>query len=507
VIPVRTPAPDFLRLHARAAPERLACVDLASGRRWSYSELDRDADRCATVLRERWAVGAGDRVAVLARNGAAQFLVHLACCRLGAMFVSLNWRLADAELTELVGDCEPQVLLHDVAHASRAVGAAAAVPCAALDDLVQALAAAAPLPAVPCDIDTPTAILYTSGTSGRPKGVLVTERNAFFTGLNFMLLGAVTPASVLLLDAPMFHVIGLVASLRSVMMQGGTVLLSAAFEPATTLARLGDPALAVTHYFCVPQMAERLRAEPSFDPARLRGLTALFTGGAPNPAANVRRWLADGVRMVDGYGMTEAGTVLGMPLDRAVLERKAGAAGLAAPTVEVRFVDAGGNDVADGEVGELVLRGPNVMPGYWRRPVDTAAAFLDGGWYRSGDLAHRDAEGFVTIVGRSKDMYVSGGENVYPAEIEACLMTHVAVAEAAVVGVPDPQWGEAGVAFVVAAPDCTPGEAELRAHLERHIARYKLPRRWLFVASLPRTSTGKLQKQQLRAALTSETAR
>ncbi len=469
-----SPAPDYLRHHARARPDQLACVDLPTGRRWSYAALDRDVDRCAAALHEFRAVTAGSRVAVLARNGAEQLLVYLACCRLAAMFVPLNWRLADAELGELLADCEPQLLLYDAEHAARAAAIAGGVPMDPLAELDGMLGLSTPLALPPCDADAPTTILYTSGTSGRPKGVLVTERNAFFTGLNFMTLGAVTPASVMLCDSPMFHVIGLLASLRSVLMQGGTLLLSAGFEPETTLARLGDPELGVTHYFCVPQMADRLRSAPSFDPRCLARLTALFTGGAPNPAANVRRWLAEGLRMVDGYGMTEAGTVLGMPLDAGLLASKAGAAGLAAPTVQLRFVDAAGIDVAPGEVGELVLRGPNVMPGYWRRPADTASAFLEGGWYRSGDLARQDADGYVTIVGRSKDMYISGGENVYPVEVEACLMSHPSVAEAAVVGVADPQWGEVGVAFIVPATGCVPDEAGLRAHAAARIARYKL---------------------------------
>lgn len=491
-------SPDYVRFHARARPGHTAFVDLATGRRWSYSELDVAVDRYVTALRERWGAVGGERVAVLARNGAEQFLTLLACTRIGAVFVPLNWRLAEAELRQLLADCEPRVLLHDASHASLATAIAGDVAVATLASLHGAAEGAVRASVVPVDPDAPTTILYTSGTSGRPKGVLITEANAWATGLNFIAVAEVVPTSVILTDSPMFHTIGLVASIRTFLMQGATILMSAGFDPEVTLARIADPALGVTHYFCVPQMADRLRATPGFTPAKLARLTAFFTGGAPNPAANVRRWLADGIRMCDGYGMTEAGTVLGMPLDRAQLERKAGAAGIAAPNVEVRIVDADGRDLPDGCVGELWLRGANVMPGYWRRPVESAEAFAAGRWYRSGDLACRDAEGFISIVGRRKEMYISGGENVYPVEVESCLIEHPAIAEVAVVGVPDPQWGEVGQAFVVLKAGVGADEAELRTFAERRIAKYKIPRRWSFVGSLPRTSTGKLQKHLLK---------
>jgi fatty-acyl-CoA synthase len=348
----------------------------------------------------------------------------------------------------------------------------------------------------PANADAPSILLFTSGTSGTSKGVVVTERNAFFTGVNFSLLGQVDRASTFLCDSPMFHVIGLLTSLRPALMQGGTLLISPGFEPALTNRRLCDPALGITHYFCVPQMAKMLRDAPGFDPAGLKGLHALFTGGAPNPAADILAWLDEGVAMVDGYGMTEAGTVLGMPLDPALIRQKAGSVGLPAPSLALRIVTAGGLVADVGEVGELQVRGPNVTPGYWRRPGDSAAAFAGDGWFRTGDLGQRDEDGFVTLVDRKKDMFISGGENVYPAEVERVLLRFPHVAQAAVIGVTDPHWGEVGRAFVVADGPCT--EAALAAHCGLHLARYKIPKRFLFVDSLPMTGSGKVMKQALR---------
>jgi fatty-acyl-CoA synthase len=490
--------PDYLRLHASGQPHRLACVELATGRRWTYRELEDSVARCVSVLREL-AVGAGDRVAVLARNSVWQLVLQQALARAGAIFVPLNWRLAPAEVDPLLDDCDPSLLVVDETTGSLVAACAWAGPQLALSELARLIeaapAAAAPLEA---DADRPSIILYTSGTSGRSKGVVVTERNAFFTACNFSVLGRVDNSSTFLCDSPMFHVIGLLTSFRPPLMQGGTMLVSAGFDPEFTFQRLSDPALAVTHYFCVPQMAQMLRNAHGFEPDRLSHLRALFTGGAPNPAENIHRWLDEGVRMVDGYGMTEAGTVLGMPLEPERIREKAGSAGLPAPTLALRLVYDDGSEVEPGEVGELQLRGPNVTPGYWRRPDENVAAFTEDGWFRTGDLGRRDPEGFVTLVDRKKDMFISGGENVYPAEVERVLLLHPQVREAAVVGVPDERWGEVGCAFLVADVAEGSGMEWLERHCSGSLARYKVPKRFILVEALPRTGSGKVRKHELK---------
>jgi fatty-acyl-CoA synthase len=351
--------------------------------------------------------------------------------------------------------------------------------------------------AAPAEDDV-SVLLCTSGTTGKPKAVMVTEANAQATALNYSASAEVGPDSVLLCNMPLFHVVGLFALARTTLQMGATLLVSPRFEAAETVAHIADPNHGVTHYFCAPQMAQMLRAVPGFDPAHFRRLTALQTGGAPHPEDWVRAWLDEGVHMVDGFGMSEAGTVLGMPPgDLDLLKRKAGAAGLPAITIDIRLVDRDGRDVQNGEAGEIWLRGPSVTSGYWGDEAATRAAFQDG-WFKSGDAARRDADGFYAIVDRWKDMYVSGGENVYPTEVEAALVSCPGLAEAAIVGVPDTRWGEAGVAFIVRTAGAILSAEHVIAHCKSALASYKAPKSVVFLDSLPRTASGKLQKNLLR---------
>jgi fatty-acyl-CoA synthase len=489
--------PDPVALHAATQPERIACVDLASGRRWTYGRLDEAIQRAVAVLERGYGIEPRQRIATVARNSAVLLILQQAAMRLGAIFVPVNWRLAAVEQQAILADCDPVLLLHDRAFETAPPDGCTPVEVLGFAAAVEAQAPAPrrPLPAA----DQPSIILYTSGTSGRPKGVILTEGNAFATAVNFGVLGRVGNASVFLCDAPMFHVIGLITSLRPPLLQGGAVLISPGFDPGVTNRRLADPELGVTHYFCVPQMARMLRADAAFAPVRWTTLTAIFTGGAPNPAADILWWLEQGVRMVDGFGMTEAGTVLGMPVEAGQIARKAGSAGLPAPSLSLRIVDDRAQDVAAGQAGEIWLSGPNVTPGYWNRPDETARAFTADGWFRTGDIARRDDDGFVTLVDRRKDMFISGGENVYPAEVEMALLDHPDIAEAAVIGIADARWGEVGRAFVVLkGVDRAFDPAAFAAHCAARIARYKVPKEFLCVEALPRTASGKIQKHILR---------
>ena len=487
--------PDPVALHARTQPDRVACVDLASGRKWTYAALDAAIQRAVGVLETGHGIEPGQRIATLARNSADLLILQQAAMRLGAIFVPLNWRLASAEQRAILEDCDPVLLLHDAAPEMALPRGCMPIEVSAF---AEAVAARAPAPRRPLPAgDTPSIILYTSGTSGRPKGVIVTEGNALATAVNFGVLGRVANASIFLCDAPMFHVIGLITNLRPPLLQGGTVLISSGFDAGLTNRRLADPALGVTHYFCVPQMARMLREHPDFAPERWTSLTAIFTGGAPNPAANINWWLEQGVCMVDGFGMTEAGTVLGMPVEADRIAGKAGSAGLPAPTIGLRIVDDDGRDVAVGVPGEIWLSGPSITSGYWNRPEETQRAFSAGGWFRTGDIARQDDEGFVTLVDRRKDMFISGGENVYPVEIEMVLLDHPDIAEAAVIGVADRRWGEVGRAFVVLKPGRVADPAALASHCGARIARYKVPKEFLITDVLPRTASGKIQKHIL----------
>jgi fatty-acyl-CoA synthase len=297
----------------------------------------------------------------------------------------------------------------------------------------------------------------------------------------------------------MFHTAGLFAAVRSPLLAGAAVLISRGFEAATTLARLADPKLGITHYFSVPQMAQRLWQEPGFDPAMLQRLTVYAMGGAPNPAAQIERFVRAGIRMSDGFGMSETGSNFGMPFhDPELLIAKAGSCGLPYISLRARIVDAGGQDVADGERGELCLCGPSVTPGYWNQPQLTADAFVDG-WFKTGDTAMRDQDGFYFLIDRKKDMFISGGENVYPAEIEAAVAELDAVAEVAVIGVPDERWGEVGRAYIIVASDRTLNSEAVLSHCRARLAGFKIPATVVFTDRIPRTASGKIQKHLLQA--------
>jgi fatty-acyl-CoA synthase len=487
---------DYVALHAQLYPDRPAVLDLDSKRRVSYRELDEAVSRCVSALLAR-GCQVGDRVACVAKNDLALIVLFIACARAGMLFAPLNHRLAERELQDLLDLCEPKVLVGDtrVAQALR------------VDLTVQRLWAElqehAPAPAGVVDADAPSLILFSSGTTGRPKGVLLSTRNLLETAVNFSIFGAVTSESVFLLDAPMFHVIGLANCVCTPLYAGASVLVSAGFEPAETARRLADVALRVSHYFCVPQMLDAVAAAPTFEVTRIAGRVTVFTGGAPHSADSIRRFLNVGLRISHGYGMTEAGCVAHCIGTDEVMRAHAGSIGLSTPRVQCRVVDEVGLDCAHGVAGELLVRGDNVALGYFRDEEATRAVFRDG-WFHSGDLARRDPDGTLWIVGRKKDMFISGGENIYPAEIELRLEGYPGIADAAVVGVPDARWGEVGHLAVVAsegaAPRPTP-EALLR-HLEASLARYKVPKYVTFLPQLPRTANGKLRRGALRALVT-----
>jgi len=487
---------DAISYHARRNPEALACIDLETNRRWSYARLDEDVDRVAAWIVTRLGPASGARIACLARNSVAMLILHLAAVRAGAVFVPLNWRLAVSELQTLLADADASLLFHDSEFALPRFGG---VPLEMAElERIPASSRAIELPRR--GIDQPSTLLYTSGTSGRPKGVMVTESNAYWGCTNFILGNEFTGDSVMLCDMPMFHVAGLFAAVRSALLAGGTVLISRGFDPQRTLARIADPGLRVSHYFSVPQMAQALWDQENFQPAMLRNLRVYCTGGAPNPRPQVERFVRSGIRMSDGFGMSETGSNFGMPVhDPELLLAKAGSCGIPYIAVQARIVDESGTDVPAGRVGELWLRGPSITPGYWNQPELTRETFSDG-WFKTGDAASRDADGFYYIMDRRKDMYISGGENVYPAEVEAVLRELEGIREAAVIGVSDERWGEVGRAYIVLDPDCSLDEERILRHCRRRLAGYKTPRTIVFSAALPRTASGKVLKTELRRA-------
>ncbi len=464
----------WIRNTARRTPQRVAIDYL--GREVTYEELDRRSDALAVELLAR-GLRHGDRVATLTGNSPEHVIVFFACAKAGLILLPLNWRLAAPELRFQLEDAEPSVFLVEPEYDALA---------AATDHNFELLAPpdgdGAPASA-DVDGDDPLLLIYTSGTTGRPKGAILTHANCFWTNLSLDLASALTGEDVVLQVLPQFHCGGWNVQPLLAWWKGAKVVLEREFEPARVLSLLAEKR--VTSLMGVPAIYLFLSHEPSFADADLSSLRLAVVGGAPMPEELIRVWQARGIEIVQGYGLTEASpNVLCLPPEDAI--RKMGSAGKPYPYVEVRL----------GEDSELQVRGPNVFPGYWRNPEATAEVLRDG-WLHTGDVAEVDSDGCYRIRGRLKDMYISGGENVYPAEVEGVLHEHASVAHAAVVGVPDTRWGEAGVAFVVAKEPV--GEDALLEHCRERLARFKVPKRVRFVDALPMSAMNKVLKEELRA--------
>ncbi|GGS89906.1 acyl-CoA synthetase [Streptomyces tanashiensis] len=485
----------------RRSPRRTAL--LHEGRPIDYAELHGRCTRLAHALRGA-GVERGDRVAYLGPNHPAFLETLFATGLLGAVFVPLNTRLAVPELLHQLADSGSGVLVHAGQPAERvtelAEGAALATllavdggPGASYEEL---LAAAATEPVDeevgPEDV---CLIMYTSGTTGRSKGAVLTHGNIVWNSLNVLVDTDLAGDEVTLVAAPLFHTAALNMSCLPTLLKGGTVLLESSFDPDRALRLIERHR--VTRMFGVPTMYDAMAAAPGWADTDLTGLRTLLCGGAPVPSRTVRAYLDRDLAFVQGYGMTETapGALI---LDRADAVSRAGSAGVPHFFTDVRVLLPSGEEAAPGEKGEVVVAGPNVTPGYWNLPEATAAAFRDGS-FRSGDVATVDEDGYVRLVDRLKDMIISGGENIYPAEVEDALLGHPDVAEAAVIGVPDARWGEVGRAVVVTRAGATVTEGELIAHLEGRLARYKIPRSVVLAPALPRNAAGKLLKAPLRA--------
>jgi fatty-acyl-CoA synthase len=352
----------------------------------------------------------------------------------------------------------------------------------------------------PVGLDDPAMIIYTSGTTGRPKGATLSHGNITWNCVNVLIDTDLASDEVALVCAPLFHVAALNMVSLPILMKGGTVVLTGGFDPGVALELIGRHH--VTVMFGVPAMFNAMAHAPAFASADLSSLRRLLCGGAPVPLSTIRTYLDRGIPFLQGYGMTETSPgALFLGAERAA--DKAGSAGVSSFFTDVRVVRPDGSDVEPGEKGEVVVAGPNVMTGYWNRP-DATAEVMDGEWFRSGDVAVVDDDGYVTIVDRMKDVIISGGENIYPAEVEDAIYSHPDVAECAVIGVPDERWGEVGRAIVVRRAGMTLDERALLEHLDGRLARFKLPGSVVFTDALPRSGAGKVLKAELRKAFGTE---
>ncbi|MFD5120230.1 long-chain fatty acid--CoA ligase [Streptomyces sp. NPDC058385] len=476
---------------ARKTPHRTALIHGTTT--VSYAALHERTTRLAHALRAL-GVRRGDRVAYLGPNHPSFLEALFAAGLLGALFVPLNTRLAEPELAFQIRDSGATVLLHAAALGGDLPGVRTAVE--ADGPAYEELLAAAPV--LPIDErvgpDDVGIIMYTSGTTGRPKGAMLTHGNLTWNALNVLVDQDLIADEVALVAAPLFHTAGLNMLTLPVLLKGGSCVLVGSFDAAATLELVERHR--VTFMFGVPTMFDRLTRQPNWPDTDLSSLRMLSCGGSPVPTPLIAAYQDRGLTFLQGYGMTEAapGTLF---LDAEHAVSKAGTAGVPHFFSDVRVAGPDLAPVEPGETGEVLVRGPHVMPGYWGLPGESAAAFADG-WFRTGDAARIDADGYVTIVDRFKDMIISGGENIYPAEVEDALLAHADVAECAVIGVPDEKWGEVGRAVLVAREGRAADPQEVLASLSGRLAPYKIPKSAVVVDALPRTASGKLVKADIR---------
>ncbi|MCY4629515.1 MAG: AMP-binding protein [bacterium] len=477
---------------AERAPARVAVV--FGGEQVSYAELEVRVRGVAARL-DTMGVGAGDRVAVCCSNRIEMLELVFACARIGAMLAPVNNRLTPPEVRFQLEDCQPALVLADAAHECL-IREAGGEPedldgfaSRAHDDRCQG---AGPAPRMRGDPERSLLLVYTSGTTGTPKGAVLSQRSLFYTVSNAIAHEGFDTGSVVASVLPLFHVGGLNIQTIPCLFAGGTVVLAERFHPAglIEIMRRHRP----THVLLVPAAMSALLAEPSLAPQDLASLGALNCGSSVVSEDLIRRFNALGVRVVQVYGSTETGPTA-VVLDYEDADR-IGSCGKPARHCELRIVDSDGADVAAGETGELWVRGQNLFTGYWNRPEETGQAFSDG-WYVTGDLGYADEDGFVWISGRKRELIISGGENVYPAEVERAVGEHPSVSAVAVVGRPHARWGEVPVAFVVPAAGASVEVEGLDEWCRNQLARYKRPRDWIVVDELPRTALGKVRKHML----------
>jgi fatty-acyl-CoA synthase len=470
---------DLLSERARVTPDKLALVSLETGERLTYAQLDARIERAAATLRSL--LGPGERFGLLAFNSIEFVELFFAAGRAGAIVVPLSTRATAHELSVIARDCGMKVLFYGAEFEE----IAAQVPVAGCSLVVthreEPTTNQQP---VTSNSEQTYCLLYTSGTTGKPKGVMIPKRQLYWNGYNTALNWGLRDDDVTPVFTPMYHAGGLAAFLIPIFCAGGTVVVHKAFSPAEVWKTIVEERYTVV--LGVPTIWKLLMDAPEFATADVRHVRWFISGGAPLPQFVIDAYQRRGIVFKQGYGMTEVGVnCFTMTVDESY--RKPGSIGRPMLFTEVELRDL------DGDVGEMWIRGPHVSKGYWNNEAATAEAYTEDGWFRTGDLARRDDDGFFYIAGRRKEMFISGGVNVYPAEIEAELVAHPSVSDAAVVAVPDETWGEVAVAFVVGSASAE----ELTAWLTARIAKYKIPRRFVFLDALPRTPYGKVVKPEL----------
>jgi fatty-acyl-CoA synthase len=501
---------DWLSRRRLLTPDRVAIVDDTAGRQFSYAQLDTRAARLANYLSGPLDIRPGDRIACLSANRVELIDLYFACGKIGAVLVPLNFRQPAEAVVELLRDCQPRLLVYELQFAQLADTAkqsgtvsvllpiettemTSAVRC-----LMAVLATSDELDPMLCvheaNENEVAMILYTSGTTGRAKGAMITWRQIHWNALNTIIGLQLTQDDAAFLNMPLYHTGAWHVLFSPLMLLGGRIILQQQFDAERCNARMGPAG--VTILFAVPTMMRMISTAANFDSADFSRVRFAICGGEPCPLTVIEAYQARGVAVRQGYGLTEAGpNCFSLPAEDAV--RKQGSIGFPNFHVGVRLLKEDESEAEIGEVGELWMKGPHLFAGYWANAEETATT-LRQGWLATGDLLTRDEHGYYYIVGRKKDMYVSGGENVYPARVERILQSHQTIASAAVVAAPHPKWGETGWAFVQPHTHCEPTEDDLLNWCKQHLASYECPLKMVMMEDLPKGPSGKIDKRALR---------
>ncbi|GLQ23060.1 acid--CoA ligase [Algimonas ampicilliniresistens] len=506
---------DWIEYHASTKPDARAMVDLASGRIYSYGQMHERVARAAGMLKAH-GIKPGDRVAFLCLNTTDIMELIFGCWRIGAICLALNFRLTPPELAYILNDSDASLVLVD--DPFKAVAEATKPHCESVEhwistdgvggdsDYEQGLAKANPVyDFYPQSYDEQCLLMYSSGTTGHPKGVIITHGMIEFTNAGAMRVGDARPDRVSLNNMPLFHIGGLQVTGLPSLWIGGCCVIMRLFDVDATLKAIDSADLNIAVLFMVPAAYNAMRMHPKIDEIDFSRIEIALGGGETVPEPLTHFWLTKGLVIQEGYGMTET-CAAGTTLRKEDIPHMIGSAGRPLSHSRIKIVDESDNEVARGEAGEILFKGASVTPGYWRKPEANERAFTEDGWFRSGDIGRMDDKGYVFIEDRVKDMYISGGENVYPAEIEGILYEMPHFAELSVIGIPHEKWGETGCVVAVFKEGHACAIEDILAHLEGRLARYKMPSCIHIIEALPRGGSGKVLKYQLRKTVPGELA-
>ena len=496
---------DWSKHQAVMRPNKVAIKDYFSREELTYFELEKRALRIATYFQKK-NIGRNDRVALLSKNNSVFFELQFACAKKGVILVPLNWRLTAPELSFILKDCDPKLLIFDAPFKE-------AIPSlnnssenmqllefdsSNFDNEFSSVwkSLDRDVKEIDASLEDLITIMYTSGTTGNPKGAKINHMMNLFNTINVCGPARITSRTSQLVILPLFHTGGLNMYANPVLHQGGEIVIMREFNPSDALDAINDSRLSITHLFGVPAPLQFMMQDRKFDLVNFDTLEVVGVGGAPCAEIIIKNWQSKNVDVIQGWGMTETsptGTVLAA--EDSV--RKIGSAGKPALHTSIKIVDKNLSQVQPNDIGELLIKGPNITTGYWQNEDATDSSFQDG-WLKSGDLAKQDEEGFIYIVDREKDMYISGGENVYPAEVENVVYQLDEISELAVIGIPHKKWGETGKLCIVLKGDKNLSKEKIMDHCTKNLAKFKIPTVVEFMPALPRNATGKVLKRALK---------